>query len=803
MKRNHALTALFAACAFLSSFLLFLIEPLQGKMLLPLFGGAPGVWNTCMVFFQALLLVGYLYAHVLAKKVALTRQLLVQGLLLALPVAFLPITLPNIVVQFEWLAESPLRWLLIVLAATSGPAFLVVATASPLLQSWYFRATESEPEAASPYVLYAAGNTGSLLALVAYPLVIEPNLRLMQQSWLWTGGYALLCTLFAAVGVCIYKRRPRPAPAVVALPPATEEDDGDFFDEAAHYLKKSGFDPLHPDDDADLEPKEEFGFDTMEEWDVRGRRASAGGVTAADRLRWIGLAFIPSSLMLGVTTYMTTDIASIPLLWTVPLLLYILSFAIVFWRYPASLDRALAHALPALLISVVFLTFADYRQNIGILIAIHLTAFLAAALVCHGRLAQARPEPRHLTAFYFWLSLGGVLGGLFNSMVAPLVFSSVAEYPLMLAASVALHRATKARAQSLRDVPWVIGACAAGAFLMTQMIHLYRTNELDFVSFQLRSVLVEEVTRSALTYGIPLIISFVFFFRPLRQAALVLGIAIVALAQDIDTTTLFQSRSFYGVLKVRQYESSQTHALVHGGILHGEQRMADPEERRTPRSYYHPDGPLGQIIATVSEHRPHPKIGAIGLGTGALAAYGTQDNEITFYEINPNVERVARDPSLFTYVDDCLKRWCHLSVVIGDGRLKLLESSETYDVIVVDAFSSDAIPVHLITIEAMQAYVQHLNPGGIIAFHISNRYVNLEPVILNQAKEMGLGYGVRADDGDEASGRGASVWAVVAAQNGPFDVLTADGRWRGLEGKDDVGIWADDYANVLKTFTWY
>jgi hypothetical protein len=244
-------------------------------------------------------------------------------------------------------------------------------------------------------------------------------------------------------------------------------------------------------------------------------------------------------------------------------------------------------------------------------------------------------------------------------------------------------------------------------------------------------------------------------------------------------------------------------ALVNGGILHGEQRVDPPEERLNPRSYYHREGPLGQIIEVIRKRKEHPEIAGIGLGAGTLAAYGEQNNSITFFELNPNVERLARNPKYFTYVDDCLRRWCNLKVELGDGRLGMLKTQETFDLIVVDAFSSDAIPVHLLTTEALYTYLEKLNEGGVIAFHISNRYVNLEPVILNLAKEYGLGYGVRSDDDDEAIGKGASTWVIVARENGAFDTITADDRWRGLEDKDGIGLWADDYANVTRAFTWF
>ncbi len=789
MVAPRAATALFAATAFLSSFLLFLIEPLQGKMLLPLFGGAPMVWNTCMVFFQAILLFGYLTAH-LTTKLRPQLQVVVQLALLAIPVAFLPLVLPSLDVRTEWLSTEPMKWLLVVLAGTSGPAFFVVATASPLLQTWYAR-TGTGAAAKNPYVLYAAGNLGSLLALLAYPTIVEPSLRLSQQSWLWTFGYAALVLLFIGLGVFVWRTAKQsgwtkePTPEPFAL---EEEDDATLL--------------------ASLQPKEEWAFDTLEEWSSKenrpGSRRAGGKPSWGERALWVALAFVPSSVMLGVTTYMTTDVAAIPMLWILPLAIYILSFAIVFWKYPDRLDRVLGRALPIAIVAMLLCVFADYRQNLGWLIALHLVGFFLCAMVCHGRLAARRPAPKYLTEFYLWLSIGGVFGGLFNTLIAPNVFKTIAEYPLILAASLVLAAGLREeKRKDLRTVVMMMVAVAAAALLTSQMIELYRQSKFDAVALQLEGLWTQEATRSTLVYGIPLLAALCLWRRPWCMAAAVVGVVILSTTHVYDGSVLYQSRSFFGTLTVRQYDDPASHSLAHGGILHGEQRMADPDERAVPRSYYHPDGPLGQLVQVVTEHRERPKIGAIGLGTGAIAAYGTPDNEITFYELNPHVEKIARDPKLFTYVDDCLKRWCHLSIVIGDGRLKLLESRETYDLIVVDAFSSDSIPVHLITKEALDAYLLHLNEGGLIAFHISNRYVNLEPVLLNLANERGLGYALRYEEGDEAIGKGASTWAVIVGQHGLYEHVIADERWRGLEENPKVGVWADDYANVLRTLTWY
>lgn len=771
--RAIAAPALFATTLFLSSFLLFVSQPMEGKMLLPWLGGTPSVWNACMLFFQAVLLLGYLYAHLLSTKLKPRLQIVIHAAVLVLPFALLPPGLPAAVTESDLLGESPIRWLLFALAFSIGPAFFAISATSPLLQAWYFRTNEASGKAKNPYILYAAGNVGSLLALVAYPLVVEPGLAISGQATTWTIGYAFLVTMIMAAGGLLWASATKKTAAGGKAAPAASDELED----------------VHLGFDAHTE---------LDEW------ASGTGGKARQRLWWILLAFVPSSLMLGVTTFLTTDIASIPMLWVLPLALYTLSFVMVFARYGARSDKMMSWVLPLFIVPVLFLTFTDYRQNLWLIITLHLAAFFAVAISAHGRLALSKPPPKDLTAFYFCMAVGGVLGGAFNTLVSPVVFTKVSEYPLMLIVALWVCR-PRVKVPAYR---YAMVAAAAGAGVMFLMTKLYADGALEDLATALttKTDWSFDAARTALVYGVPFVWALVTIAarKPALTYAALAGVCVVAVARDLHTSTIHRSRSFFGTLAVRSYEGPDLHSLVHGGILHGEQWTADEAARAEPRSYYHKDGPLGQIMQALDDLVENPSIGAIGLGAGAVAAYGHRDNNLTFFELDPNVEKLARDPKLFTYVDDCIKRWCNLDIVIGDGRLKLKESEKVFDLIIVDAFSSDAIPVHLITLEALETYFSKMTASGIVAFHISNRYVNLEPVLLNLAKEMSLGYAVREETDDDETGRGASTWVILAQKEGIFEKIAIDDdRWRGLIEEEGIGVWRDDYANVARAFTWY
>lgn len=779
---------LFAVTIFLGSFLLFASEPIQGKILLPLLGGAPAVWNTCLLFFQGTLLLSYLYAHLLSTKLSPKAQAIAHTLVLALPLLLLPVKIPAGLLGSNWLQEAPVTWLLLALTASIGPAFFAIAATSPLMQSWFVRLGRKE----SPYTLYAASNLGSLLALLCYPFVIEPEIATQAQTEIWTGLYALLGVMCAAIGWVVYAYTRKSKTEAL---PLLDLDADDEADAAIAFTKSARAERLGAEDPLDLDA-----------WTSGATSAALAGWR--EPLRWIALAAAPSSLMLGVTTFLTTDIAAIPLLWMLPLALYTLSFVLVFARYDERSDRLFARLVPLATATLLLLIFTEYRANLWIIVTAHLASFFVLAMACHGRLALAKPAPDKLTGYYFYMALGGVAGGAFNTLLAPEIFSRIAEYPLGVALAAWLCYACRPDVQrSPNSWRWAGVALAAGAGLMLITMKLYDAGAFTPVATWLADRYPEDAVLAGLVYGIPaalVLVLAVMVRRGIPAApAAALGFAVVALFVDLSTNVLHQSRSFFGVLSVKSYSEGQNHSLVHGGILHGEQWQATEEDRLEPRSYYHREGPLGQIIKTLDERVFFPRIAAIGLGAGTLAAYGHKENAITFYELNPHVEEIARDGRLFTYLEDCQRRWCNVNVVIGDGRLKIAEATDFYDLIVVDAFSSDAIPIHLVTLEALRIYFSKITASGIVAFHISNRYVDLEPVLLNLAKETGAGYAIRKDEGNDAIGKGSSTWVILAAKEGLFEAIAVnDDRWTGLEEKRGVGVWRDDFANVARAFIW-
>ncbi|HVC93051.1 MAG TPA: fused MFS/spermidine synthase [Pirellulales bacterium] len=764
MAENSALTSrrrqrssvakpvLFGVTLFVGAALLFCVQPMIAKLVLPKFGGAPAVWNTCMVFFQAALLAGYVYAHATTQWMGVRRQAILHLGLLVLPWLVLPIAIAS---DYAPTGDvEPILPLLALLAVTAGLPFFVVSTSAPLLQTWF--AASGHRAAHDPYFLYAASNAGSMLGLVSYPLVIEPRLTLAQQSKLWSAGFALLAVLTAACALAMWRRR---APLLSEPPPAARAE--------GVAIGKSP------------------------------------GVSHWTRLRWVALAFAPSSLMLGVTTFLTTDVAPVPMLWVVPLALYLLSFILVFSRLPGWVHKWMIWLLPAVVVWQTYLTDSETSRTLESLAPAHLATFFVAAMVCHGELARLRPAPDKLTEFYLWMSLGGVLGGLFNALVAPLVFTRLIEYPLALVCACALSPPLRGgrvwwaklldddRAESTRVrrwdllVPLVVGLSAAVVFF----------NWPSDVDRRLRTVTV-------------LALCMAWVERPVCFG-LCIGAVICAMTSFDDLTRHVQhaERSFFGELKVTQNIEPPFNFLIHGQVLHGAQlRDEDPKVRDQPLFYYHRAGPLGQLFDALKERLAGRKLAIVGLGVGSLAAYGQTGQELTFYEIDPAVERIARDDRYFTFLRDCA---ANVNVVFGDARLALArEPDNRFALIVIDAFSGDAVPTHLLTREALALYRDKLAPGGVIAFHISNSYLRLGPVLRNLADATGL-VGLEQDEahlsresGGKNVGRTASNWIVIAADRKDFGQLRSDGRWRPLAPDDRVSLWTDDFSNMLEVFEW-
>jgi hypothetical protein len=704
---HRATLGLFATAIFAGAMLLFLVEPMVARMVLPLFGGSQAVWTTSMLFFQVVLLAGYGYAHASTRLLGPSRQPIVHAVVLVLAVAALPIG--------RGLAPppanaSPSLWLLGVLALAVGAPFFVVTTASPLLQRWLV--TSGHTAGRDPYFLYAAGNVGSLLALLAYPVVVEPLLTLHQQARLWSIGYVLFALL--CFGCLIVARR---------------------------------------------------GSALVQSASARARVPSLAWKT---RARWVATALVPSSLMLGVTTYISTDVASFPLLWVLPLAVYLLTFVIAFARRPLVTSATAARILPL----PVALVFAQILGAVSLPLPVTLftqllVLFFVGALA-HGRLAEERPAPERLTEFYFLLSIGGVLGGALNALVAPLVFNSVLEYPLMLVFALALRRGARGRMFDLVPVQLVLVACLVGLSL----VHGASAVRVVFAVTVL----------AVLAIGAR---------HPLR---LTLSFALLTLLLGLASGGLHTERTFFGVLRVTDNDGE--HQLYHGTTLHGVERLVGPHAGE-PLSYYARRGPVGDVFAAYPRF---DRVDAIGLGVGTLAAYGRPGERLTFYELDPAVARIASNPRFFTYLRDSR---ADVKIVLGDGRRTIANVPEgTSDLVIIDAFSSDAVPVHLLTREALALYVSKLSPGGLIAFHVTNRHLDLAPVVARAGRALGLAVVERHD---RAKGAGVtrtpSWWVVLARSPQRLESLLARPGWR-IPKVTSGRVWTDDYSNVLSVVKW-
>jgi hypothetical protein len=752
---------LFVITLFASATLLFLVQPMVAKMILPLFGGTPAVWNTCMVFFQATLLAGYLYAHALTR-LALARQAMVHGAMVLLGLLVLPMT-----IDADRLAAGghPILQLLVLLLASVGLPFFVVSTSAPLLQQWF--AATHHPAATDPYFLYAASNTGSMLALIGYPLLLEPFMPLLRQSQVWTGGYLLLIVL--TLGCATAASR--------SLGPATR----------THADAALGFDVPH--------------------------------LRTIDRLRWTALACVPSSLMLGVTTYMTTDIAAIPLLWVMPLGLYLLSFILAFARLPGIIHSALIRVAPIPILLLIFVMISGVTPpfwRFWMTILLHVSVLFIIALVCHGELSRTRPSPQHLTDFYLWVAIGGLIGGLFNGLLAPALFDRVGEYPIALAiACLALpcgHSTLGTRRARLLDLAVPVGLGLLAMVLLSQSVVFALSPERFMATLGVKA---GDATRTIgaflrfdlerlnvfLTFGVPVGLCYFASARRVRFALCVGAVLFAhALVAQRGGEVLHGERSFFGVMEVVRKENH--HYLFHGTTLHGVQAR-DPVSRREPLSYFHRSSPIGEVLHTFKGSRLLDDVAVLGLGTGTLASYTGAGQKLTYYEIDPAAVRIASDPRLFTYLSDAVDRGVALKMVVGDARLKIAEAADgQYGLIVMDAFSSDAVPVHLITREAIAVYLVKLADGGILAVQISNRYLDLAPVLGNVARAVGLTGLVRADMGDDARGKAASHWVLLARHPRDLGDLARDGRWEPLVGQPSLGVWTDDFSNVAGVFRW-
>ncbi|HJS77230.1 MAG TPA: fused MFS/spermidine synthase [Burkholderiales bacterium] len=664
---------LYVATIFLSSFLLFLVQPLIARLILPWFGGSAAVWTTCMLFFQALLLAGYAYAHLLARYSRRRLEPLIHSVLLVAAVATLPIA-PSEVWKPTG-GENPVVWILLLLGVAVGLPYFLLAANSPLLQAWFARARPGE----NPYRLFAVSNLGSLVALLGYPFVVEPNLGGAGQVTLWSWLFAAFAVLCVAVA---WRTPPKQA---------GEEE-----------------------------------------------RAALAPLAAGDIVLWLALSATGSVLLLAVTNHLTQNVASVPLLWLAPLTLYLASFILTFdgkgWYRPQWLWSVLLVWIAAMGWLIVD---DDFQFDLPVQLGIFLPGLFLGCLFCHGELYRLRPPPERLTAFYLIVAGGGALGGMLVAVAAPLVFTGYYELGIGLV---------------------VLAALAAACFGRLGAVPRY------------------------------------------ASLAVLLGVAASAGYDGMryQRDVLFASRSFYGVLRVKEYgvEGDESHLrrLVHGAIMHGEQ-YPHASTRTMLTTYYHQDSGIGAAIRSLGE-RP-ARVGVIGLGVGTIAAYGRPGDIFRFYEIDARVMQIAQNE--FTYLADSKAA---IELQLGDARLALeREAPRSFDVLAVDAFSSDAIPVHLITREALGVYLRHVKHDGIVAFHVSNRFLDLIPVVARLAKEQGARAVLVRDDPDEEEDyrRSRTDWVLVSRD--PAALKRPAIVERGAappEDRPEWRTWTDDYSNLIQ-----
>lgn len=855
---RRAAAPIFALALFSSAALIFVLQPLFGRMVTPLLGGSPAVWNTSMAFFQAALLVGYLYAHLLARVRDLRVQAVVHGVVLLAAWLVLPVHVTNAFGAPS--SEHPALWLVGVLALSVGAPFAAASATAPLLQAWYSRTGRAD--ARDPYYLYAASNLGSFIGLLAYPALIEPLLGAQAQSSAWTAGYVLVAAMVVlCAGMAVSANDGAPAPVKAEVAP------------------------------------------------------DAAAVTWRERLYWIAAAAVPSALSLGVTQHISTDVASAPMLWVIPLALYLATFVVAFAKGSEKLIGAtlFVHPFALALLLASYYASGNWTFSVGGI----LVGFFFSALICHLALAQSRPDASRLTEFYLYVSLGGVLGGAFAALLAPVIFNNVYEYPLALAAAclfrprqqndmprlmdasigaalmiAVLFVILNVRAATI-DAVIIVGALGAAcamvaagwgderrpapfryAFLGAAAVH---AGIVIWIAFHLETIFIRSIIEGAahleiqqpwglvliassmlvlmfvvhgttqnrregdspiadfacglalptllflimqvlvgvrltpqmlVTVGILLCAFGVFFNRgrPLVMAALVLVSFVVIFLEDARGARIItQERSFFGVLRTRVMDDPTDptvpplRILLHGTTIHGAQ-LAAPGLTRLPLTYYHPRTALGEAILAGLSTGDASNMALIGLGAGSSACLTRPDDRLTIFEIDPAVVRLAVEPGGdFTYVPECQP---NARVVIGDARLRIAEEPDgEFDVIVVDAFSSDAIPAHLLTAEAIQTYLDKTSERGIVVLHLSNRNLALVSEAARVARDIGAFTQYRISDRFEQpyvsyyGGLAASVMIVARSPEIMSHLALPSGGWREFEAPDGPG-WTDDYINV-------
>ena len=728
---NAIILAGFIVAIFVSAALLFAVQPMFTKMVLPRLGGSASVWSVAMVFFQAMLLAGYAYAHLLTRYLPVRYSIIIHLLVMLVATLALPLA-----ISAKW-GRPPTQgeafYLIGLFTASVGLPFFALAANAPLLQAWFSRT--SHPSAKDPYFLYAASNVGSFLALLSYPLLIEPLSRLGDQTRFWSYGFYGLIFLVAVCGALLWPSLQRKS-AVSAISRSTDAPS----------------------------------------W--------------RDGLIWIALSAVPSAFLLAVTSHISTDVAASPLLWVLPLALYLATFVIVFQRNPIIPHSLALAAQPVAVALLVGIYFNSATDQILVNISVNLAAFFLTALVCHGELARRRPPARHLTIFYLCMSIGGMVGGIFSGLVAPNIFSWVAEYPILIVAGLLCRPGVFEGGMSRQRVIWLCLFALATAAVVYAMQHELQPSESKMLAIISSLMLVS-----------------VILLRDSLKLAAVIGL--VLLVSFIDQWQAYPGgsvRSFFGVHKVFETYSGTYRVLMHGTTIHGAERIGSDEDvakeaKPVPLTYYHAKSPMARAIEAMRSKKPGPlRAAVVGLGSGSLACYFKEGDTFDFYEIDQSIVDLATDPGYFTYYSSCAP---DANIIVGDARLTMTDARDgAYDIIIVDAFTSDAIPIHLMTKEAMATYLAKLAPRGIVVLHISNRHMELGSVVAGIAKENGLTTRIYYKEipEEEDSDKYMFSSTVTASARSPEDfgsLAQGENAWEDIEPDPKQWVWTDNYSNVI------
>ncbi len=741
-QMNTVRRELFVLTIFVGSFLLFMVQPMVARMALPQLGGAPAVWNSAMLVYQTLLLGGYAYAHWLGRF-RFRHQAMIHAGLFLLAMAWLPVGLANLGQPASGMESL---WVPLLLAASIGPIFFVVSAQAPLVQRWF----AADGNGQDPYLLYAASNLGSFSGLFAYPLLFEPLLPVAQQRLGWSVGYVLLFVLVLAMV-------------------------------AARWRSADGGQAASTSTQAPV---------------PTSAKPGAGRI-----FHWLMLAAVPSGLMLSTTTHLTTDIVAMPLMWAIPLGLYLLSFVVAFGNWPRTTD-AITGIAPAVLLICGGLSLLS-GGNAAFMIAMgSMLLLFVVAVALHGHLYALRPEQDRLTFFYLIMSAGGALGGLFAALIAPVLFDWVYEHPILVLAAAALlplrpllDWASWLKLPALRARYIVIGAVAlTGIALMTQA-GVWRATTIQMT-----------LVAAALLVGLMVI--------PWRWAFMATTALLMFFVGGLDTVTTSLSgdrvRSYFGVYEVTDDQTNQRRNLTHGTTLHGVQRT-DAGKTLEPTTYYARQSGIGLALTAAPDMlRADAHIGIVGLGTGTLACYRTPTQRWDFYEIDPVMVDIALDANRFTFMPECAPDG---RILVGDARIEVTrQPPQQYDLLAIDAFSSDAIPLHLLTQQAFDSYARVLRRDGVLLVHISNRFFDLEPVLAAEAKGRGWSAAIRRYTPDDAAikrGETGSVWGALAPDSARLaqltdarDPVSGEPMWRTPEPMPGFRRWTDDHASVLPIMRW-